>query len=548
VAGAKSGKDLRMEVIGGRYRIVERLGAGGMAVVWRAFDEVLGRQVAIKVLARNLAGDPDFARQIRLEARAAARLAHPNIGVVYDYGECADTDGHPIPFIVMELIDGPSLSEIVTPGGLPWRQAVAICGEIAAALAAAHARGLVHRDVKPANVMLPAAGVKVVDFGISALVGEEADAAPDGKLLGTPAYVAPERLIGAPVGPASDVYALGVLLHVALTGRLPWQVDGSRLLRAHLELAPDALPLVDGMPGEIAELYQDCLAKDPAERPAAEQVAARLTAVAGASVPQLNVLAAPASVIAAQASVSPAPSGWPGTDSSQPTAFLPLIVGDTMPVAATTASNSRSGPAGVRRWLAGAGTTPRRTGGIVLILLALLATGAALATDGRGEGSTGILAASAPHACRITYQIRDDTAGKFSGTVTVSNMGPRTLNAWTVSFNMPGDQQLDPGDPPVWGQTGQAITLRPGAGVALPDHQEATFPFAGTHGATNPLPVAFALNDAPCEVQLLGPSGVPTTAAQAGTVSTAPSVSPSPTKSTKHGKGNGNGDGGDGDH
>jgi eukaryotic-like serine/threonine-protein kinase len=258
-----------MEVIGGRYRIVERLGAGGMAVVWRAFDEVLGRPVAIKVLARNLAGDPDFARQIRLEARAAARLAHPNIGVVYDYGECADTDGQRIPFIVMELIDGPSLAEIVTPGGLPWRQAVAICGEIASALAAAHARGLVHRDVKPANVMLPAAGVKVVDFGISAVVGEQADAAPDGKVLGTPAYVAPERLIGAPVGPASDVYALGVLLHVALTGRLPWQVEGSRLLRAHLELPPDPLPLVDGMPSEVVELYQDCLAKDPAERPAA---------------------------------------------------------------------------------------------------------------------------------------------------------------------------------------------------------------------------------------------------------------------------------------
>jgi serine/threonine-protein kinase len=401
--------------------------------------------------------------------------------------------------------------------------------------------------------MLPAAGVKVVDFGISALVGEEADAAPDGKLLGTPAYVAPERLIGAPVGPASDVYALGVLLHVALTGRLPWQVDGSRLLRAHLELPPDALPLVDGMPGEVAELYQDCLAKDPAERPVAEQVAARLTAAAGASVPLLNVIAAPASVMPAPASVSPAPSGWAGTDMSQLTAFLPLTVGNTMPVAATTASNtvSRSGPAGVRRWLAGAGTTPRRTGGIVLILFALLATGAALATDGRGEASTGILAAAAPDACRVTYQIRDDTAGKFSGTVTVSNLGPRTLTGWTVSFNMPGDQQLEPGDPPVWGQTGQAVTLRPGAGVALPDHHEATFPFSGAHGATNPLPVAFALNGAPCEVQLLGPSGVATTAAQAGTVSaapsaTAPSARPSPTKGTKHGKGKDGGGGGNG--
>jgi len=146
-------------LLAGRYRLVERLGAGGMSVVWRGFDEVLGRQVAVKVLPPSTSTDRSFRRRLRAEAQAAARLSHPNITNVYDYGEATTVDGEPVPYVVMELVDGESLAAVLARvRRLPWPTAVRICSEVAAALAAAHARGIVHRDVTPANVMLTASG------------------------------------------------------------------------------------------------------------------------------------------------------------------------------------------------------------------------------------------------------------------------------------------------------------------------------------------------------------------------------------------------------
>ncbi|WP_346537647.1 serine/threonine-protein kinase [Micromonospora sp. DPT] len=158
-----------------RYRLLDRLGAGGMSVIWRAHDEVLGRDVAVKLLSPHLAADPQLLHRIRAEARAAARLRHPNIVEVYDYGEAADGDGPPVPYVVMEVVEGRSLAQLLTGGPLPWRVAVLVCAQVAAALAAAHGRGIVHRDIKPGNVMVAGAGVKLVDFGISATSGD-----PDG--------------------------------------------------------------------------------------------------------------------------------------------------------------------------------------------------------------------------------------------------------------------------------------------------------------------------------------------------------------------------------
>jgi serine/threonine-protein kinase len=153
--------------------------------------------------------------------------------------------------------------------------------EVASALATAHARGLVHRDITPANVMLTAAGAKVVDFGISAVVGQR-DAAPDGSLLGTPAYLAPERLGGASVSPATDVYALGLLLYRALTGRLPWPAENTaEALRAHLYADPEPVPDLPGLPPGVADLCLRCLAKSPADRPGAAEVARALAATVG---------------------------------------------------------------------------------------------------------------------------------------------------------------------------------------------------------------------------------------------------------------------------
>ncbi|MEV6595997.1 serine/threonine-protein kinase [Actinoplanes sp. NPDC051346] len=261
-------------LLAGRYRLVERLGAGGMSVVWRGFDEVLGRQVAVKVLPPSTSADPSFRRRLRAEAQAAARLSHPHITNVYDYGEATTVDGEPVPYVVMELVDGESLAAVLARSRrLPWPAAVRVTSEVAAALAAAHARGIVHRDVTPANVMLTPAGAKVVDFGISALIGEN-DIDPDGSLLGTPAYLAPERLEGGQVSPATDVYAVGLLIYRTLIGQLPWDVGTTTaLLRAHQYTEPEPLPPVDGLPAAVSALIARCLEKRPSDRPSSAELA-----------------------------------------------------------------------------------------------------------------------------------------------------------------------------------------------------------------------------------------------------------------------------------
>jgi serine/threonine-protein kinase len=251
--------------VDGRYRLVERVGTGAASAVWRGWDEHLGRTVAIKVLGPEREGS-----ELAREARAAARLSNPHVGTVYDYGETDDGSA----YLVMEFIDGPSLAQRLKSGVLSWRAAVELCADVADGLCAVHAAGLVHRDVKPANVMLCPTGAKLVDFGISAEIGESADEAPDGCVVGTPAYVAPERLAGSPAMPAADVYALGLLLYRALTGWLPWDVDSrSAVLRAHLMTEPAPLPPIPGLPAEVAQDCVRCLAKDPLRRPSAPELA-----------------------------------------------------------------------------------------------------------------------------------------------------------------------------------------------------------------------------------------------------------------------------------
>ncbi|MFC7277378.1 protein kinase [Paractinoplanes rhizophilus] len=266
------------QTLGGRYKLLDELGSGGMAVVWRARDEVLGRPVAVKLLAGRYAGDPQSRARIRDEARAAATLSHPNIAQVYDYGEAVDTG---TPYVVMELVNGPTLQQRVSAGKLPPRTVFRICGEVAAALAAAHDRGLVHRDIKMANIMVTPAGAKVVDFGIAAAAGP---ASPEEMLVGTPAYLAPERLTGELIVPASDVYALGVLLYRLLAGESPWSVESTtQMLRAHVYLDPAPLPPVPGVPRPVRDLIDRCLGKDPEARPSASEVSSILADAAEAA-------------------------------------------------------------------------------------------------------------------------------------------------------------------------------------------------------------------------------------------------------------------------
>nr|MDT0663260.1 serine/threonine-protein kinase [Micromonospora sp. DSM 115978] len=253
-----------MRTLGGRYRLVQRIGVGGMSEVWRGHDLVLDRPVAVKLIAPHLADGVPL-EQVRWEARAAARLVHPNVASVHDFGLATRPAGTEVPYIVMELVEGETLSAYLAAGPLDWRIAVRICAEVSAALAAAHAHGIVHRDIKPANVMLTPSGAKVLDFGIAAAAGWlETD--PDGSLPGTPAFVAPERWDGGPASPASDSYAVGVLLYLCLSGRLPWPIDPGQL-RPPQHLAPDPLPTIDGLPADVTEMCYQSLARDPEQRP-----------------------------------------------------------------------------------------------------------------------------------------------------------------------------------------------------------------------------------------------------------------------------------------
>lgn len=260
-----------------RYVLHERIGLGGMSEVWRGDDEVLGRPVAIKVLAGQFATDPQLRATIQREARAAARLTHPHVTQVYDYAEATLRGGVVVSYLVMELVEGHNLADRLRTGPLPWPEAVRVAGQIAAALAAAHRIGVVHRDVKPGNVMLTDTGAKVLDFGIAALGGLDSQSGEP--LMGTPAYFAPERLTAGPPDPASDVYALGALLYRTLTGRAPLPVQSwEDALEVHRQGTPVPPLRVPGLPADIAELTVACLAANPADRPSAAHLARRFGA------------------------------------------------------------------------------------------------------------------------------------------------------------------------------------------------------------------------------------------------------------------------------
>ncbi|MFI6265943.1 protein kinase [Micromonospora sp. NPDC051006] len=304
-----------------RYVLRERIGLGGMSEVWRADDEVLGRSVAVKALVAEFATDPHLRATIQREARAAARLTHPHITQVYDYGEATLPGGEVVPYLVMELVEGRNLADRLTGGPLAWPDAVRVAGQVAAALAAAHRIGVVHRDIKPGNVMLTETGAKVLDFGIAALAGPHHPlAGQTGELLmGTPAYFAPERLAAGPPDPASDIYALGALLYRTLAGRAPLPVqtweDALEVRERRTPVPPLRIP---GLPPDIADLTLACLATDPARRPTAAQLANRLGAGPPADPPTAILPTLPAGR-AAVAPVSPPAGRTIGASAHPPT-------------------------------------------------------------------------------------------------------------------------------------------------------------------------------------------------------------------------------------
>lgn len=255
----------RTRVLGNRYLLEERIASGGMAAVWRAHDETLARTVAVKILHEHLAADDDLRERFRREAVAAAKLGHPGIVGIYDTGE---EDGRT--YLVMEYVEGETLRGLMsTVGQLDLQQAAAIGQRVADALAYAHDRDLVHRDVKPANILVSEDGeVKVADFGIAKAAQAARDLTQTGMVLGTAAYVAPEQVRGEPVDGAADQYALACVIYETITGRRPFESE-SAMTMATRRLEQDPLPLRSlrpDVPKGLDDVIMRALAREPADR------------------------------------------------------------------------------------------------------------------------------------------------------------------------------------------------------------------------------------------------------------------------------------------
>lgn len=311
-------------MIGARYRLVSRIAGGGMGEVWQADDTVLERTVAIKVLRQELADDPTFLARFRDEARHTAALSHPGIAAVHDYGETED-DGRVVAWMVMEYVEGEPLSRrIKRDGPLPPAQVLDVVSQTALALQAAHEAGVVHRDVKPANLLVrPDGVVKVTDFGIARATGA-ASLTRTGTMVGTAQYLSPEQATGGQASPASDVYALGVVAYEALTARRPF--DGDSQISVALAHANEPVPpLPSGVPDPVRDLVDRLLAKEPGDRPqpAAEVAAEALRARALLVGSDLATKAAPES--AAE------PAGAPVAAGGTRVLTAPVLAGESTP-------------------------------------------------------------------------------------------------------------------------------------------------------------------------------------------------------------------------
>ncbi|MFI1398877.1 protein kinase [Streptomyces sp. NPDC020681] len=474
--GAAAGEG---RLLGGRYRLVERIGSGGMGTVWRAHDELVGRDCAVK--EPRLLGDPAepaaqrlYAR-LRREARAAARVEHPAAVAVHD----VVMDGG-VPCIVMELVRGESLHERLKRGALPPAETARIGLAIAGALGAAHAKGIVHRDVKPANVLLgPHGQVVLTDFGIARIQGEE-PLTVSGEFVGSLESIAPERMQGVPAGPESDLWSLGVLLYAAVEG---WSPFRRTTLESTLAAILQAEPPKPVRAGPLSGLIVRLLAKDPGDRPAVAEVEGELSAVSersaedsetvvltGGSTPGASVPRAPSSaggpvrpdVVDGSAGVfAPDGLGVEPTPLASAGERRPAGVGTSDATPAASAGEARPGafaPGGELR-SAGTGTSD--------------ATPAASAGEARregradGPGAAPMPAASAgetgPGAFAPGGEPRPARAGTSDATPAASAGEARPAGTGTPDPT-PSAPAGGPGaEPPVSGRGGEGS--RPAAGV-----------------------------------------------------------------------------------
>ncbi|MCX6485416.1 MAG: serine/threonine-protein kinase [Rhodoluna sp.] len=267
------------QLYGERYRLISRIAIGGMGEVWKAHDPIILRDVAIKILKPEYMGDPGFLERFRTEAKHAARVNHEGIANVYDYGEDSGSA-----FLVMELVPGDSLAKILEDRKvLPATEVLDIVAQTARALYSAHQDGLVHRDVKPGNLLItPDGQVKITDFGI-ARVADQVSLTATGQVMGTVQYLAPEQATGKSATPSTDIYSLGIVAYEALAGKRPFTGDNQMMI-AMSQIRDIPPPLPEDIDPAVSELIMDCLAKKASMRPAtALELAQRAEKLSGKS-------------------------------------------------------------------------------------------------------------------------------------------------------------------------------------------------------------------------------------------------------------------------
>ncbi|HEY5436743.1 MAG TPA: Stk1 family PASTA domain-containing Ser/Thr kinase [Candidatus Limnocylindrales bacterium] len=520
--------------LGGRYRLLELLGQGGMATIYRARDAQLERDVAVKLLRPEFGKDPDFLARFRDEARAAASLNHPNITAVFDFGK--DASG---PYIVMELVDGQDLGAIIRENGpLAPRQAARVAAEVAKALHAAHVRGIVHRDVKPSNVLVGRDGrVKVADFGIARALTESQLTLP-GTTMGSVHYFSPEQARGEAGTAASDIYALGIVLFETLTGQRPFSGDGAAAVAlARLTTTPPRpSALRPGVPAALDSIVLRAMALDPAARYAtAAAMASALegyladpgAAVGGAAVAGAAAgLAATKTVASAQARPNP------------PVPYPPDAYARSMPHAAPVSTTgtppppplAEDEPGGSGPWAWVAGLL-----GIGILVIVGFLLFQVLAGGGGSKASPSASAGQVvvPTFVDLLYPDAQAAAAKVGLVVVVASTEVRTdVPPETVlSQQPPAGQTVDAGS-----QVG-LVVARGTVGIAVPDLRGKTEAEAlqlivtatlavGTRAeAYDPLvPLGSVLDQSPGPGQLMAP-GSPV----AYVVSMGPEPTPSPT-------------------